>query len=146
MSSVSIKKFIEAGRKLDANPIPMKNRKVWDPTKNKVVIVTIRKPKRYLVSSKSKWRKPGTSPKESSLEEWCRKYAHDRGWTSRKMNGLGFRSWPDRFFIPPCLSAVKWAKMKGYRNVFWVEFKRLGKPSTPDQKRMQKDLRARGET
>lgn len=84
--------------------------------------------------------------KESSIEESCRKYAHDRGWTSRKMNGLGFRSWPDRFFIPRKMPGKPTRGVLGtltYR--FWVEFKRPGEESTPDQKRMQKDLRERGE-
>jgi hypothetical protein len=83
-----------------------------------------------------RWRKPKTEPKESNLEEACRTFAHDRSWVTRKMNGFGFRSWPDRLFLPP-------ERKKRMR--FWVEFKRPGEESTPDQKRIQKTLRLRGE-
>ena len=82
------------------------------------------------------------------------RYAKDRFWISRKMNGLGFRSWPDRFFLPPSPQIlVKLASKdrKFFKSAtverlrFWVEFKRRGETSTPDQVRVQKDLRARGE-
>ena len=54
------------------------------------------------------------------------------------MNGLGFRSWPDRFFLPP--------RPKKQATRFWIEFKRVGEVLTDEQARMQVDLRARGET
>lgn len=74
---------------------------------------------------------------ESSIENSCRDIAHALGWLSRKMNGLGFRSWPDRFFVSP----------RGRRGrSFWVEFKRPGEVPTPDQERMIAELRARGES
>jgi hypothetical protein len=82
---------------------------------------------------------------EGSVEESCRKYAHDRGWTSRKMNGMGFRSWPDRFFLPPA-RAGRQAYQLQLKRRFWVEFKRPSEEPTPDQARMHRDLRARGET
>jgi hypothetical protein len=81
---------------------------------------------------------------EASVEESCRRYAHDRGWTSRKMNGMGFRSWPDRLFLPPRAARGEQLPWTGAR--FWVEFKRPGKEPTPDQARMHRELRARGET
>lgn len=90
------------------------------------------------------WKRPKKKKVlESAIENDCRDYAHARGWLSRKMNGLGFRSWPDRLFVP--------RKMKRRENPFvlspfWVEFKRPGEEPTPDQARMIKDLRARGET
>ena len=83
------------------------------------------------------WKKPKTIQREEGVESWCRAYAHERGWVSRKMNGLGFRSWPDRLFVPP--------PKRPEASRFWVEFKRPNKTSTPDQARMQKDLRNRGE-
>lgn len=83
--------------------------------------------------------------RETSVEESCRKYAHGRGWTSRKMNGMGFRSWPDRFFLPPARAGRRAYQLQLKRR-FWVEFKRPGVPPTPDQARMHRDLRARGET
>lgn len=76
--------------------------------------------------------------RESSIEQSCVDAAHRDGWKSRKMNGLGFRDWPDRLFLPPrgALHATR----------FWVEFKKVGETSTDSQTIMQKDLRRRGET
>ncbi len=94
------------------------------------------------------WRKPRTIPKESNIEESCREYAHAKGWTSRKMNGFGFRSWPDRFFLPKPIKGMDKTLKRSLGSLtrrFWVEFKRPGETSTPDQRRMQKDLRKRGE-
>jgi len=53
------------------------------------------------------------------------------------MNGLGFRDWPDRLFLPPH------GKRSGRR--FWAEFKRIGQDLTPSQEEMHADLKARGE-
>jgi hypothetical protein len=75
---------------------------------------------------------------ESYIEDTSRDHASSHGWVSRKMNGLGFNSWPDRLFIPP--------KKTRFGNKFWVEFKRLGEVPTPAQANMIKDLRDRGET
>lgn len=77
---------------------------------------------------------------EKDIEKDCRGIALEFGWISRKMNGLGYRSWPDRLFIPP----IKKFR-HDHRNTFWVEFKRPGEVATPDQERMIKDLRKRGE-
>lgn len=76
--------------------------------------------------------------REASIEQKGIDHAKARGWLARKMNGLGFRDWPDRLFIPrvrrPALTR------------FWVEFKKLGAEPTPSQAKMHVDLRARGET
>lgn len=77
---------------------------------------------------------------ETKIEQRCIAHAKALGWTSRKMNGLGFRAWPDRLFVPRRHS-------KRYRlRAFWVEFKRPGKGPTPAQAQMHLDLRERGET
>lgn len=86
---------------------------------------------------------------ESNVEGRSVRHAKERGWTSRKMNGLGFRSWPDRLFLPP-RGTTRDREAAGYsvaslRHPFWVEFKRPGKEPTPDQARLHRDLRARGE-
>lgn len=98
---------------------------------------------------------------ERTVEGRCDDHAKARGWTSRKMNGLGFRSWPDRLFIPPPVPQKK-LNFPGGRNAaqqsvrrdprnaqkmqrFWVEFKREGEEPTPAQKQIHRDLRARGE-
>lgn len=88
-------------------------------------------------------RKYKAKQSEASIEKSCRDYAHDRSWTSRKMNGLGFRSWPDRLFIPPRVKK-QMVNTRGRR--FWVEFKRPGEEPTPDQARQISELRERGET
>lgn len=75
--------------------------------------------------------------REGSIEESCRVHAQERGWESRKMNGLGFRDWPDRFFISPIRAA--------HRRSFWVEFKKPGNEPTPSQAIRIADLRLRGE-
>lgn len=88
------------------------------------------------------WRRPRRRQQlEGSIEESCRKYAQERGWDSRKMNGLGFRDWPDRFFIPPVVR-----RSKQRRGSFWVEFKRPGEEPTTSQAEKIRLLRARGET
>lgn len=75
-------------------------------------------------------------PLESAIEARCVALARRRGWLVRKMNGLGFRAWPDRLFLPPRESrAVR----------FWIEFKRPGGGLTPLQARALDDLAARGE-
>lgn len=62
-------------------------------------------------SSKGKTR----APLESSVENPVVAYAKKKGVLVRKMNGLGFRGWPDRLFI--FSGGV----------VVWVEFKAPGK-------------------
>jgi hypothetical protein len=83
--------------------------------------------------------KPKTTVKESVIEERCRQIALKAGWVSRKMNGFGFRSWPDRLFIPPDQT------IKAGCEAFWVEFKRPKELPTPDQERVIEDLGKRGE-
>ena len=86
-------------------------------------------------------RKSRARRREGSIEETCRQSALALGWASRKMNGLGFRSWPDRFFIPPVVGnkalrafsrgnvAQMSARLEAHqvqkRRGFWVEFKRV---------------------
>lgn len=81
--------------------------------------------------------------KESSLEARCVKYAKSRGLLARKMNGLGFRDWPDRLFIPVKIATAR--KSVWQSQVLWVEFKKPGEVPTPSQERMHKDLRSRGQ-
>ncbi len=73
---------------------------------------------------------------ERVIEARCLRHAKRLGWTSRKMNGLGFRAWPDRLLIPPRRSRLP---------VLWIEFKRVGEHPTPLQRKLHKDLRARGQ-
>jgi hypothetical protein len=83
--------------------------------------------------------------KEASIEADCRAHAHARGWTSRKMNGFGFRAWPDRLFIPPVWKRVSKSTSLRQGKTFWVEFKRPGEEPTEEQWRLIFDLRKRGE-
>lgn len=88
---------------------------------------------------------------EKSIEQACVKMAKAKNWESRKMNGLGFRDWPDRLFIPPPFKNFRSTYGFGASRVlpkgerFWVEFKRKGKEPTPSQWKRINDLRARGE-
>ena len=81
-------------------------------------------------------------PRESAVEDTCRRHARALGFLLRKMNGVGFRAWPDRLLIGPAAAP----------GTLWVEFKRP--PSSPRAKRegpteaqaaLHADLRARGE-
>lgn len=54
---------------------------------------------------------------ESAIENRVVRWAKDRGWRVRKMNGLGDRSWPDRLFVGPGVMA-------------FIEFKRKGEEPT----------------
>jgi hypothetical protein len=111
------------------------------------------------------WGKPGRAPrrrrrgqKESGIEEGCRLLALAEGWVSRKMNGLGFRDWPDRLFVPPerrprrdargardGMERDAMVERAARRRPFWVEFKKPGEEPTPSQWKMIRTLRARGE-
>jgi hypothetical protein len=66
---------------------------------------------------------------QAKVEEYARN-AHD--CLVRKMNGLGYRDWPDDMFITP----------KG--RVFFLEAKRKGKEPTFLQWAMLNDLATRG--
>lgn len=81
---------------------------------------------------------------ERTLEAWCVEKAKEQGWRSRKMNGLGFRDWPDRLFIRPPTSVVTKGSLKMYRSVVWVEFKRKGKKPTANQLLLHNFLRQCG--
>lgn len=70
---------------------------------------------------------------ESDIEDAVIRAAKKLGYTSRKMNGLGFRDWPDRLFINTGIQV-------------WIEFKRKGKEPTENQLAMHKWLRAMGQT
>jgi hypothetical protein len=59
--------------------------------------------------------------KESAIEGRAVRWAQQHGILSRKMNGLGNVSWPDRLFILPNGIAA------------FVEFKRPGEEPTPLQ-------------
>lgn len=75
---------------------------------------------------------PKASPRtEASIERAVCAYAKLRGMFVRKMNGLGYAGWPDRFYVP-----------KSGR-IFFIEFKRAGGVTTPLQDRMIDGLRAR---
>jgi hypothetical protein len=69
---------------------------------------------------------------EASVEARVVKWARERGWITRKLNGLGYRAWPDRLFI---------------RDVFcfaFIEFKRPGNVPTVQQKAFLDHLTSRG--
>ena len=64
---------------------------------------------------------------ERHIEERVIKWAKNQGWRVRKMNGLGYRSWPDRMFIGP-----------GF--VAFIEFKRPKEVPTTLQQRILDEL------
>ena len=68
---------------------------------------------------------------ESEVESKVVDYAKSRGCMERKMNGPGYRGWPDRLFMYNGLTV-------------WVEFKRLGEKPTNLQKVLHDRLRANG--
>ena len=69
---------------------------------------------------------------ERDIEKSACKQIRALGGLTRKMNGLGFRSWPDRLII-------------GNGFAFWIEFKRPGEEPTPLQKKLHKQLRKLGQ-
>lgn len=73
---------------------------------------------------------------ERTLEQRACDLAKSHGWYARKMNGLGFSSWPDREFF----GRTQACRMP----LFLVEFKRRGEKPTPGQWKMIRDLRRRG--
>lgn len=77
-----------------------------------------------------------TDPLERDLEQRCVDLAQGRRWLTRKLNGLGYMAWPDRWFIAPTRACAI--------PEFLVEFKRRGEVPTPLQWRMIRDLRRRG--
>lgn len=76
---------------------------------------------------------PRTKPVlEKKIEAAVVAYAKKKGFLCRKMNGLGFRSWPDRLFISP------------HGEYLWIEFKRPGESLTPLQAAFHMQLQERG--
>jgi hypothetical protein len=71
---------------------------------------------------------PYISELESSIENAVVKHAKEKGCMSRKMNGMGYRSWPDRLFIFP------------NGKVIWIEFKRMGGQATKAQAELHVNL------
>ena len=72
-------------------------------------------------------------PKESLAENVFTKQVRGMGLLVRKMNGLGYRDWPDRLVVGP----------KGF--TLWVEFKREKQSLSPGQHEMMLALQARGQ-
>jgi hypothetical protein len=66
---------------------------------------------------------------EKDIENKVTKIAKREGWMTRKMNGLGNRSWPDRLYISP----------EG--RIVWIEFKRPDGALSEGQKALIDDLR-----
>ncbi len=69
---------------------------------------------------------------EKTIENGVTAWAKKRGIITRKMNGLGNRSWPDQMFIFPD------------GRIAFIEFKAPGKKPTDLQAMMLADLQARG--
>ena len=76
---------------------------------------------------------------EAALEARCVKYLKRCGLVSRKMNGLGFRDWPDRLILP---RRGQWV---GSVPGLWVELKKPGEAPTASQAEMHQELVARGQ-
>lgn len=68
---------------------------------------------------------------EKAFVDWAR---NDQGALTRKMNGLGFRHWPDQLVVKPKA-----------RRVLWLEFKREGEDIEPAQKFLFDWLRRLGQ-
>lgn len=71
---------------------------------------------------------------EAGIEASVDGHAVEIGWLSRKLNGEGYRSWPDRMYVGP------------RRARFYIEYKRPGHEPTPLQDLMHAILRLAGET
>lgn len=71
---------------------------------------------------------------ERHVENSVVRHAKDNNFKVRKMNGMGYRSWPDRMFL--------------YRKVcmFFIEFKRSGEVPNENQEREITELRRMGFT
>lgn len=68
--------------------------------------------------------KPRKAPLESQIEKKFIDLCTAGGFRTRKMNGLGFRDWPDRLILGP------------NRFFCWVELKRPGEVPTAKQELM----------
>jgi hypothetical protein len=69
---------------------------------------------------------------EKTIEARVVRWAKEHGIKTRKMNGSGFRGWPDRLFVLP----------KG--RLLWIEFKRPGGRLSTLQELLIGDLEALG--
>lgn len=74
-----------------------------------------------------RWRKREATTEGATV----RRAKEELGIISRKMNGMGFNSWPDRMFMIP-------------RKPFFIEFKREGEVPTPLQVENHTWLRSLG--
>ena len=81
-------------------------------------------------------------PLEASVEKRSIDFAKLEGVLSRKMNGAGFRAWPDRAFMPPELEKGEWIAAMP---ILWIEFKREGEDLTPAQADLHAVLRKAGQ-
>ena len=68
---------------------------------------------------------------ESAIEKAVAQHAKAKGVISRKLDGMGHRSWPDRMFLR-------------HGRVIFIEFKRKGEVPTPLQQLCHKQLTAAG--
>lgn len=80
----------------------------------------------------SKRLRRAAEPRESKIEADFVRMAKAYGWVTRKMNGRGNRSWPDRLVL------------LGEGRLLFVEFKRPGEKPTVGQEENHKMLRALG--
>lgn len=87
--------------------------------------------------------RPKARPKqrESSIEKSIVRWCHDdeRKSRTRKMNGYGFNSWPDRLVMPPLVWRAK------EKRPLWMEVKRPGEEATEAQAIIHEELRAAGQ-
>ncbi len=72
-----------------------------------------------------------TTVKESSIEKAFLRQMRKHGVLTRKMNGEGFRAWPDRLIVL-------------YKQHLYIEFKRPGGEATEAQQDIHDRLRALG--
>lgn len=72
--------------------------------------------------------------RESADERAFVAWARTQGALCRKMNGHGFKGWPDQLVAKP-----------GVGRVLWVEFKREGEDLDPVQRIVVGQLRAAGQ-
>jgi hypothetical protein len=84
---------------------------------------------------------------ENSIVQWC--HADERKSRTRKMNGYGFNSWPDRQVLPPTVwqglgRRVPHPELRE-RRPLWAEVKRPGEEATEAQDLIHQELRTAGQ-
>lgn len=121
----------------------------YDGSRSRVAVVYARRAGKTAAAEalrKAQERIPHANKKyrlERDLENDAVRYAHrERGFMSRKMNGLGFRAWPDRLFIWPQTEMQRKLKLPARQE--YVEFKLPGEEPTPLQLKIHRMLRAMG--